>query len=202
MANKKKKEQQLSKLSTPQKNGEKPAENAIPPKGNEEKGEKKAEHIVVQHGFIPNNEGRPMSESHKLAFLDYFNDFLTPSHTCQAIDISLRVFYDWLDKDPAFKKAFHIVNRFLIDRYARMATSRAFRGSDNLLMFMLKANDPMYRDKVQAELDPKMIEAMAKNIVNALRRSISDTCPHCKTNLGLSGKVEVMLKNLGKGLPT
>lgn len=200
MANKKQKENQQEKQESKNISGVEVSKSAIPLKGIE-KDEKKKEHIVVLHEFVPNPDGKIMSESRKLAFLDYFNDFLTPSHTAQAIGVSLRTFYDWLEGDPKFKKAFHIVNRHLIDRYAKMATARAFRGSDNLLMFMLKANDPMYRDKVQAELDPKMIEAMAKNIVNALRRSVPDMCPHCKTNLGLSQKVESMLKNLGKGLP-
>lgn len=187
---------------TVSKNGAEPATSASPLKGIEKPaGEKKIEHIVVAHQFVPDPEGKPMSETRKLAFLDYFNDFLTPAHTCAAVGISLRSFYDWLEKDKLFKKAFFVVDRHLTDRLVGMATARALRGSDNLMMFMLKARDPHYRDKIQAELDPKVGEKMAKDIVNALRRSVPESCPHCKMNLGLSQKVADMLKNLGKGTP-
>lgn len=166
------------------------AESSAPEKENE----------VVEHGFIPNpNARRQGQERKKLAFLDNYNKFVTPAHTAQAIGVSVRTFYDWCKDDANFNAAFQVVDKHLTDRLIRIALSRAFRGSDNLLMFMLKARDGRFREKIAAEINQADIERIVSTLVAALRKSIPDTCPHCKVNLNLSAKVENMLASLSKG---
>lgn len=154
---------------------------------------------AIQHGYSINSERPVRSEIKKLAFLDAYNRFITPAHTCQAIGVSLNTFYLWLNSDPKFSQAFQIVERHLTDRLVRVAAARAIKGSDNLLMFMLKARDPRFREKLQAELDPKQVDALVRDIVGSLRKNIPNTCPHCKKGLNLSEKVEEMLADLSKG---
>lgn len=155
----------------------------------------------IPHGFVMNpNAHSARFERKKVAFLENLYDALTPEHTCQAIGVSLRTFYDWLKNDKNFNDAYVRVDRHLTARLARQALSRGIRGSDNLLMFMLKSRDARYRDKVQAEVDPKQLEQIVSTFVNALRKNVPNTCPHCKSDLKLDGKVREMLVGLSKGL--
>lgn len=153
----------------------------------------------IHHGYVADENDALKTRVKKVAFLDNFNRFVTPAHTCQAIGIAIPTFYLWLHNDQAFADAYQIVERHLTDRLVRIATSRAIRGSDNLLMFMLKARDPRYREKLQAEFDPKQVEALVRDIVTSLRKSVPNNCPHCKKDLKLSEKVEQMLVDLTRG---
>lgn len=158
-----------------------------------------AEETPVQHGFEPDPNKPIRYEIKKKAFLDAYNKFITPAHTCQALMIPLPTFYGWLDRDPEFNRAFQFVERHLTDRMIRVAAARAIRGSDNLLMFMLRARDNRFHQKLQAEVDPQQIEAIVRDIVDSLRKTVPNSCPHCKKELRLSEKVEEMLIELSKG---
>lgn len=176
-------------------------ENIALAKDSQESDKQKESDNPIEHGFEPDPNARlKRIEYKKLAFLNNYNKLITPAHTAQAVGISVRTFYQWCKDDARFMAAFETVDRHLTDRMIRIATSRAFRGSDNLLMFMLKARDGRFRDKINAEINQADIERIVSTLVSALRKSIPDTCPHCKANLNLSAKVEQMLTALSKGV--
>lgn len=178
-----------------------PDEKIVIAHDSQESEKQKESEKPIEHGFVPDPKNRLQRiEKKKLAFLDHYNTFITPAHTAQAVGISVRTFYQWCKDDARFLSAFETVDRHLTDRMIRIATSRAFRGSDNLLMFMLKSRDGRFRDKINAEINQADIERIVGTLVNALRKSIPDTCPHCKVNLNLSAKVEQMLTALSKGV--
>ena len=158
-----------------------------------------ANQIEIEHGFKPNPEARlPLQEMKKVQFLNVYIKIKNPALTCGALGIGRRTFYDWMDNDKKFKEAFDHVNWVTVGMMAAEATRRAEDGSDHLLEFLLKAYDPIYRDKVSAELDKSEIDRIVSTLVEALRANIPDTCPHCKSNLNLSSKVEMMLQALSR----
>lgn len=178
-----------------------PDEKAVIAQGSQTNDTPKESDKPVEHGFTPDPNARLQRiEKKKLAFLDNYNTFITPAHTAQAVGISVRTFYQWCKDDVRFASAYEAVDRHLTDRMIRIATSRAFRGSDNLLMFMLKSRDGRFRDKINAEINQADIERIVSTLVSSLRKSIPDTCPHCKSALNLSAKVESMLLALSKGV--
>lgn len=157
--------------------------------------------VVIEHGFVPDLSSKHRArEKRKLAFLDCYYDQMTISHAAAAIGISGRIVYEWQADDRKFARAFDICWQAVTDRLKRVGMSRAIRGSDNLLMFMLKAHDPSYRERIQAELDPKMIDNLVNTLVDSLRKVVPNNCPHCKMNLGLTEKVARMLSNLSQGV--
>lgn len=170
------------------------------PKGNEPS-QSQVDDQPVAHGFVPNPDAsQPRSENRKLTFLDNYCTQWTITHTCLASRVGRKTFYEWMKNDASFAAAFEIVDASVTDRFKRVAMRRADRGSDNLLMFMLKYRDPGFRDRVQAEIDPKQIEQIVNTLVDALRKFIPDNCPHCKNNLNLTNKVANMLEGLSNGV--
>ena len=79
-------------------------------------------------------------------------------------------------------------------------TARGIRGSDDLIKFLLKYHDPGFRERSHLDIDPKFIDNIVNAMLDALRKTIPETCPHCKTNLGLTNKVNKMLLSLSKGV--
>ena len=159
-----------------------------------------ANQIEIEHGFTPNPEARlPLQEMKKVQFLNVYIKIKNPALTCGALGIGRRTFYDWLDNDKKFKESFDHVNWVTVGMMAAEATRRAEDGSDHLLEFLLKAYDPQYRDRVSAELEDGEVARIVSTLVDALRSNIPDTCPHCKSNLNLSQKVEMMLQTLSRG---
>jgi hypothetical protein len=153
--------------------------------------------IQIEHGFTPNPEAHLyQQEMKKLQFLNVYVKVKNPAVVCGSLGIPRRTFYAWLEQDKRFKEAFDHVNWITIGFLATEATKRAEDGSDHLLEFLLKAYDPVYREKVSAELEKTEIDRIVVTLVDALRSNIPDTCPHCKSNLNLSSKVEMMLQSL------
>lgn len=73
--------------------------------------------------------------------------------------------------------------------------------SDLLLMFMLKARDrDKYSDRMKHEFDTRIAQAIAAEVVSALRKVVPEFCPGCKTHLGLPAKISEELKTLSAKL--
>lgn len=156
----------------------------------------------IVHAFIIDPKSKSPLEFKKPLFLKAYYDQFTVTHTCGAIGIARRTFYAWMEDDKNFNKAFNIVERSITERMMRTAMARGIRGSDNLLMFMLKYRDPSFRDKAIAELDPKTVDKLVNTFVDALRKTVPDSCPNCHHNLNLTPRISKMLQSLSKPLTT
>lgn len=197
---------QGKKITKPEKKQTSPPDTNSPPASNDNKNvaqtSQDAQSLIgnnpIVHGFTVNKKSKSPIEWKKPLFLTAYYEQFTVTHTCGAIGISRRTFYAWMEDDENFNKAFTIVENSITERMMRTAMARGIRGSDNLLMFMLKYRDPAFRDKAVAELDPKTVDNLVNTFVEALRKNVPDACPHCHVNLNLSGKVSKMLMSLSK----
>lgn len=172
-------------------------------KANEEKkGNVSPEHIVeVKHGFKPNLKAQDrQAEKKKLKLLNCYYEEMTITHALSRVGVDFPTFEVWRENDKSFSKAFAVCWNAITDRLKRIGIKRGLNGSDNLLMFVLKQQDPSFRDKMLTEMDPKIVENIVNTLVLALRKNIPDSCPHCKNNLHLSQKVARMLSSLTMGM--
>lgn len=84
----------------------------------------------------------------KAAFLIEYEMRGSLSVAAKAAGIVRRTHYDWLEKDQEYAKNFAAAKTRAIDALETVAWDRAFEGSDLLLIFLLKANNPAkYRDR-------------------------------------------------------
>lgn len=90
----------------------------------------------------------PTPAGRKAAFLIEYEARGSLSAAATAAGIVRRTHYDWLEKDPEYVKSFAAAKVRAIDSLESVAFDRAFSGSDLLLIFLLKANNPAkYRDR-------------------------------------------------------
>lgn len=83
----------------------------------------------------------------KVAFLIEYEGRGSLTAAAKAAGIVRRTHYDWLEKDPQYAKSFESAKGRALDSLETEAWDRAFEGSDLLLIFLLKANNPAkYRD--------------------------------------------------------
>jgi len=92
----------------------------------------------------------PTPAGRKAAFLIEYESRGSLTAAATAAGIVRRTHYDWLEKDPEYVKSFEAAKLRAIDSLESVAFDRAFSGSDLLLIFLLKANNPAkYRDKYE-----------------------------------------------------
>lgn len=151
-------------------------------------------------------------------FLLAFRDNGYVIATCKKTGVDYKTWLGWM-KDPEFNGHFNLAVAEVTERYEQAATVRAVNGvdrpvfqggkqvgtvkeySDDLLKTMLRARNPeKYRETVKHEFDERAAQQIATEIVKAARRAIPDTCPHCKTNLGLSEKFATELRHMSSKL--
>ncbi len=139
----------------------------------------------------------------KQAFLDNFKDFGTIYHTGQFIGVPHPTIQLWLNEDAAFAEAFKAIKAipgYMIERSSiKRAMDEKANNADTLRIFMLKNLLPdSYgeADKIQLEITIK--DVLVSNFVAIVQQAVPDTCPHCKTNLGLTAKIASELQALSE----
>lgn len=164
-------------------------------------------------------EKRPLSfsesdrASKKQAFLDNFADFGTIYHTGKFIGVPHQTVSDWLNDDAAFAEAFKKIRAipgYMIERAAIERAKDPKNQADTMRIFMLKNLLPeTYAETDKIQLEITVQEVLVSQFVSIVQQAVPDTCPHCKTNLGLQGKIaselqalsERMMKTGGAGVP-
>jgi hypothetical protein len=104
------------------------------------------------------------------AFLAALAETCNVGRACKAVDISRVTAYEWRDKDPAFAEAWDKAKAIGVTALEDEAARRAHDGvatpvfhngfecgtvqkySDTLMIFLLKAHDPKYRDQQRIDL--------------------------------------------------
>lgn len=85
----------------------------------------------------------------KRLFLEAYAEMGNITHACKASAVPRRTFYHWTEHDEAFAAQVREAEIEAVESLEREARRRAIRGSDTLLIFLLKAARPdKYRDNV------------------------------------------------------
>lgn len=91
-------------------------------------------------------------------FLDELETTANVAGACRAARISRTIAYEWKAQDPAFAAAWQDALDAALDQLEQTAIERAHSGSDQLLMFLLKAHRPeKYREVVNHEASGEVV---------------------------------------------
>jgi hypothetical protein len=114
--------------------------------------------------------GREDTVKNKEKWINVHRQYGIIAVTCRATKIVRSTIYTWLGEDPEFAAAKEEAEREAIEQLEGEARRRAFKGvtkpvfyqgtecgsireySDSLMMFILKAKKPEYRDRVTNEI--------------------------------------------------
>jgi len=119
-----------------------------------------------------------------------------PTAAAKSAFVSRSAAYDYAKKNPEFERAWIKAEKDGLEHMETVLKKRAETSSDYALLAYLKARDDRYRERVHFEIVRKYIGDFAVQVTHILRNTIPETCPHCKTNLGLSLKVAEALREL------
>jgi hypothetical protein len=129
----------------------------------------------------------------KQAFLDNFKDYGTIYHTGRSIGVPHTTIIRWLNEDAAFGESFKSIKMipgYMIERSALTRAMDTKNQADVLRIFMLKNLLPdSYGEVERHELEITIKDVVVTNFIAIVQQAVPDTCPHCKTNLGLQAKV-------------
>lgn len=131
---------------------------------------------------------RPQSEAKKAIFLEKYREAGTRLVACRAANVSRTAVFTWENNDPAFAAAMREAEKEVVEILENTALQRATRGgSDQLLMFMLKALDgDKYSERIRHEFTAKTLDAVVSEVLEAIRTNVPEFCPHCKTSLDIA----------------
>lgn len=99
----------------------------------------------------------------KAPFLKAFAKYRVASKACASVAVNAGTVNYWRKNDPIFENAYNYINTIIIEDLESAGYERAIEGSDNLLMFFLRALKPnIYKDlktieTIQPTLDTKQI---------------------------------------------
>ena len=90
----------------------------------------------------------------KKVFLDIYPEAFTITEACKKSGINRTTFYYWLDHDPQFVQDMEVAKKSAVDLLEAEARRRAVKGSDTLLIFLLKGAAPdKYKDRVEQKIN-------------------------------------------------
>ena len=96
----------------------------------------------------------------KERFLQAFRRSGVITHACEQSGVARPTVYRWLEKDEKFSIAFGIAVQESTEYLEQVAIKRAEEGSDQLLMFLLRAKNPeRYRDRADIRVTDAREEA-------------------------------------------
>ncbi len=138
----------------------------------------------------------------KQAFLDNFKDYGTIYHTGMYIGVPLTTIIGWLNDDAAFGEAFkkiRMIPGYMIERAAIERAKDSKNQADVMRIFMLKNLLPdAYGEVERHEVEVTIKDMLVTQFVAIIQQTVPNTCPHCKTNLGLQAKVAEELQALSE----
>lgn len=160
-------------------------------KPDDQKSEKKSAAIV---GKIVKSPTRTVTETRRLKqlWLNEYPRFWTIEHTCRAAGIAYQTFVNWRRNDPEFAAAVEEAERMPIATIERGMLRRCADGKadSTLTIFVMKNRMPeKYGERVKHEVEISIQLEMAAQFVSLIRQTVPDTCPHCKTYLGITPKI-------------
>ncbi|TXH40692.1 MAG: hypothetical protein E6Q97_39115 [Desulfurellales bacterium] len=148
------------------------------------------------------NKVRPQSVAKKAAFLEKYREAGTRLVACRAANVSRSAVFAWEKNDPEFAAAMREAEKEVVEILENTALQRATRGgSDQLLIFMLKALDgDKYSERIRHEFTAKTLDAVVSEVLDAIRTNVPEFCPHCKTSLDIAPAIARELLDMSSRL--
>lgn len=142
------------------------------------------------------------SDANKKLFLEKYRECGTRLVACRAVNISRKSIYDWEKNDPEFAAAMREAEKEVVEILENTALQRATSGgSDQLLMFLLKALDGnKYSERIRHEFTSKTLDLAVHEFLEVIRMNVPECCPHCKTNLGIAPAIAQELLDMSDRL--
>jgi hypothetical protein len=145
------------------------------------------------------------TEHLKPVFLREYPKHGTIIRTAEAVGISRTTFHRWREIDPQFAQDFIEADSKLTERLERtaynIAVDNRHKAQATLLIFLLKSRNPeKYKERIQQEIDPKVIDLLVAQFLEAIRRKVPEFCPNCNTHLGLEKQLAQELETLSAKL--
>lgn len=155
-------------------------------------------------------------QNKKPLFLEAFRKTGTIVSAARSVGISREVVYDWRNNDIEFCKEFGEIEVEITERLESTALERATEGvkkpiyykgkkvgvtreySDGLSMFLLKARNPRYRDRIVQEIDPKTIDFIVNAFIEAIRQNVPEACPNCRMSVRFTDAIANQLGELSQ----
>lgn len=150
--------------------------------------------------YKPNPKDRTWKQTKKKLFINYLPKYGTFSKTAQIIGVDRHTIDLWRKDDEDFDRAIAMCDVLITENLERTAMYRAKNGSDNLLMFLLKARDKRFRDKFVQEINSEAIDYMVSRFISVVEKHAPKVCPNCKTHMDLPNKIASELITMSQGL--
>ncbi len=104
-------------------------------------------------------------DTKKKRFIETLATQGTVSHAAQAAGVSRNTVYRWRDEDREFASLWNEAHETAVDTVESVLYQKALSGDTICMIFYLKAHRPMYRDKLnidvnqlQSEIEERMAE--------------------------------------------
>lgn len=150
--------------------------------------------------YKPNPKDRTWKKTKKKLFIEYLPKYGTFSKTAQIINLDRGTIDVWRKDDEDFDRAIAMCDVLITENLERTAMYRAKNGSDNLLMFLLKARDKRFREKFVQDINSEAIDYMVSRFISVVEKHAPKVCPNCKTHMDLPNKIASELITMSQGL--
>jgi hypothetical protein len=146
----------------------------------------------------------------KNRFLDVYLRTHFISHAAKETGVHRDTVTEWRNVDPIFAAAFNSVREDITEEYESRLRDLALgvkdkdgvlHGDTTALIFALKALSPKkYTERFRHEVTNGQQEALLSELISLIKRSLPETCPHCKTNLSLRASLAQQIIELSERL--
>ena len=134
----------------------------------------------------------------KKAFLQKYSEVRSITNASRAVKVSRMTIFRWAQDDVEFGEAVRDIKFEVAEAIESASMGKAMNGkSDLLAIFLLKNLMPeQYRELIKHEVDHKVVVDISIQLAAVIKRVIPNTCPGCKTHLGLQNKIAEELTTL------
>ncbi len=88
------------------------------------------------------------------------------SIACDAVGLGRSTYYEWLEKDEAFRNAVKETKLRMCDDMEQVLVSRAIESSDTALIYWLKNNHEGYKEKATMNVYGEKVLVMPSELIN------------------------------------
>ena len=119
--------------------------------------------------------GRGLSERQRLKFLKALRETGIVTDAAKILGVDRTTVYRERDRNPQFKADWEQVNEWVTEELEQEARRRAMKGSDTLLMFMLRAKRPsVYRESVNVNHGGKVTHEVEEGVDEAINALLAE----------------------------
>ena len=119
-------------------------------------------------------------DTRKKRFIAALTTHGTVSHAAQAAGVSRNTVYRWRDEDPEFAILWDEAHEQAVDSVESVLFQKALSGDTICMIFYLKAHRPIYRDRLNIDIQQLKSEIEEKMAQLGANRSSAALGPLCR----------------------